>query len=340
MPTNKLPPGSLVLITGANGFLGSHICDQLLLAGYRVRGTVRDTEKQAWLVEYFDKKHGKGKFELAHVPDFTADGCLDEAIKGCAAIAHTASDLSFSPDPNEIITPVIKATQRALEAAMKEPGIKSFVLTSSSTAATKANPDKKFHIDRNTWNEEEVKTAWAPPPYTRDRVWAVYGASKTQGEQAAWQFVKENKPSFTVNTVLPNANFGAILDAERQEGSTAGWIRAILKGDKGALTKSIAPQYYVDPVDTALLHVAALTDLSLNGERIFAFAEPFHWAQVIEILRKLRPDADLPKDFKDNGQRDLSTVDNELAVKILKGSGRDGFKGLEQSLKELVDSLP
>ena len=203
MPSNKLPPGSLVrlsslhpylcsasrgsqarsttpadssvscaycphllqvLITGANGFLGSHICDQLLLAGYRVRGTVRNTEKQAWLVEYFDKKHGKGKFELAHVPDFTADGCLDEAIKGCSAIAHTASDLSFSPDPNAIITPVIKATQRALEAAMKEPGIKSFVLTSSSTAATKANPDKKFHIDRNTWNEEEVKTAWAPPP--------------------------------------------------------------------------------------------------------------------------------------------------------------------------------
>ena len=88
------------------------------------------------------------------------------------------------------------------------------------------------------------------------------------------------------------------------------------------------------------MHVGALTDLSLNGERIFAFAEPFHWAQVLEILRKLRPDANLPKDYEDNGQRDLSTVDNELAVKILKQSGRDGFKNLEQSLRELVDSLP
>ena len=89
-----------------------------------------------------------------------------------------------------------------------------------------------------------------------------------------------------------------------------------------------------------MLHVGALTDLSLNGERIFAFAEPFHWTQVLEILRELRPSANLPEDYKDNGQRDLSTVDNELAVKILKESGRDGFKGLEQSLRELVDSLP
>jgi nucleoside-diphosphate-sugar epimerase len=43
-----------------------------------------------------------------------------------------------------------------------------------------------------------------------DRVWAVYGASKTQGEQAAWQFVKDNNPHFTVNTVLPNANLGPV----------------------------------------------------------------------------------------------------------------------------------
>ena len=151
-------------MTGANGFLGSHICDQLLLAGYRVRGTVRNTEKQAWLVEYFDKKYGKGNFELAQVSDFTADGCLDKAVKGCSAVAHTASELSFSPDPNVVIPSTIKATQRALEAAAKEPGIKSFVLTSSSTAATKPHPNKEFHVDRNMWNEADVQAAWAPPP--------------------------------------------------------------------------------------------------------------------------------------------------------------------------------
>jgi nucleoside-diphosphate-sugar epimerase len=36
---------SVVLVTGVNGFLGSHIADQLLNAGFRVRGTVRSIPK-------------------------------------------------------------------------------------------------------------------------------------------------------------------------------------------------------------------------------------------------------------------------------------------------------
>lgn len=35
-----IAPGSLTLVTGVNGFIGSHIADQLLSLGYRVRGTV------------------------------------------------------------------------------------------------------------------------------------------------------------------------------------------------------------------------------------------------------------------------------------------------------------
>lgn len=40
-----IPKNALVVVTGANGFIASHVVDQLLLAGYRVRGTVRNTEK-------------------------------------------------------------------------------------------------------------------------------------------------------------------------------------------------------------------------------------------------------------------------------------------------------
>lgn len=43
-----------------------------------------------------------------------------------------------------------------------------------------------------------------------ERAWAVYGASKAQSEQAAWEFMKEKKPHFILNTVLPNANFGNV----------------------------------------------------------------------------------------------------------------------------------
>ena len=79
------PPGSTVLVTGANGFIGSHITDQLLQAGYLVRGTSRDTAKTLWMTELFDKKYGKGKFEPCRVEDMVEDGAFDEACKGMIA---------------------------------------------------------------------------------------------------------------------------------------------------------------------------------------------------------------------------------------------------------------
>ena len=74
--------GSLVLVTGANGFIGSHVADQLIQAGYRVRGTSRDTTKTQWIKELFDKKYGEGKFEAVVVKDMAVEGAFDEACKG------------------------------------------------------------------------------------------------------------------------------------------------------------------------------------------------------------------------------------------------------------------
>ena len=50
--SSALQAGDLVCVTGANGFIASHLIRDLLQAGYRVRGTVRDpsnVEKTAHL---------------------------------------------------------------------------------------------------------------------------------------------------------------------------------------------------------------------------------------------------------------------------------------------------
>lgn len=77
-----IPLGSLILVTGATGYIASHIVDQFLLAGYGVRGTVREAKKAAWLQEYFDSKYGKGKFDTSVVLDMNEPGAFDEAVKG------------------------------------------------------------------------------------------------------------------------------------------------------------------------------------------------------------------------------------------------------------------
>jgi uncharacterized protein YbjT (DUF2867 family) len=76
------PPGSLVLVTGASGFIATHIIDQLLLAGYKVRGTVRSDKKAAWTAALFAERHGAGKFSAIIVPGMSTEGAFDEAVKG------------------------------------------------------------------------------------------------------------------------------------------------------------------------------------------------------------------------------------------------------------------
>ena len=77
-----IPKGSTVLVTGINGYIASHIADQLLEAGYRVRGTARDVSKVEKMAALWDNKFGTGKFELAIVTDMAPDGAFDEAVKG------------------------------------------------------------------------------------------------------------------------------------------------------------------------------------------------------------------------------------------------------------------
>lgn len=77
-----IPLGSLVLVTGASGFVATHIVDQLLLAGYNVRGTVRDETKAEWTTAFFADRHGAGKYSAVIVPEMSVDGAFDEAVKG------------------------------------------------------------------------------------------------------------------------------------------------------------------------------------------------------------------------------------------------------------------
>ena len=85
---SAIPDGSLVLVTGANGFIGSHVADQFLTVGYRVRGTVRSESKGAWLKQLFDRKYGPNKFEIAIVPDMSQKGAFDHAMEGKLLLIH------------------------------------------------------------------------------------------------------------------------------------------------------------------------------------------------------------------------------------------------------------
>lgn len=84
-----------------------------------------------------------------------------------------------------------------------------------------------------------------------------------------------------------------------------------------------------------------MLDESLQNERIFAFAAPFNNNDWVEAVKKVRPDVDESKlKIDPNELRDLSKVPNELGAKLLtEWYGQDGYKSLEQSLKENLDGI-
>ena len=55
----------------------------------------------------------------------------------------------------------------------------------------------------DTWNTATVKAAYDEATPAEAKPFTVYVASKTEGERAAWKWVKENKPAFAFNAVLP-----------------------------------------------------------------------------------------------------------------------------------------
>ena len=71
-----------MLVTGVDGFLGSHIADQFLSAGFKVSGTVGSIPKAENIRKALVEKYGQGRFEVISVPDITINGVFDEAVKG------------------------------------------------------------------------------------------------------------------------------------------------------------------------------------------------------------------------------------------------------------------
>ncbi|KIM80150.1 hypothetical protein PILCRDRAFT_73511 [Piloderma croceum F 1598] len=335
-PDNIIPTGSLVLVTGANGFTGTHVVEAFLAAGYRVRGTVRAVSKILVLQAMWEKKYGAGTFEVAVVEDFTKDGAFDDAMKGVSGVAHVAGDLSFSPVPSKVIDPMVKGVVSILTAAAAQPTVKNFVLTSSSYACFWPKPNVEFDIGEDMWNEESVEKAYSLAETDPLKPWHIYACHKVLVERAAWKFMKEEKPAFSMNAIMPNTTFGPILDPA-QATSTAGMLKGLFEGNWPAFS-GILPRkskWGVDVRDVGRLHVLALTSpsLSAGGVRMYAASEPFNTNDILQLFRKLYPKKTFLPDVEGLG-RDLTHVDNKRAGALL-----GGWIKFEESIKANTENL-
>jgi nucleoside-diphosphate-sugar epimerase len=116
--------GRVVLVTGGTGFVGSHVVDALLRAGFRARCSVRPTSNQRWLA-------GK-PIDLVQA-DLRLPDQLEPAIAGVDAIIHCAGLTRGSRDA---LMSANRDGTRALVQACQTTGRRiRFVFCSSQAAA-------------------------------------------------------------------------------------------------------------------------------------------------------------------------------------------------------------
>jgi len=340
MSSKAIPQNSTVFLTGVAGLIGAAVAQELLKQGYKVRGATRSITKAEPLQRRFDTEFGKDRFQLVQVEDFSKPGAYDAALKDVSGVIHVAGDVSFSTDFDQVVKSTIDGIHHLLNSAEKHLTIKRVVLTSSRVAIFNPNKGDNYKVDNNSFNDAIVKQARDAPSDHPFKPVLVYAAAKTEGERAVWKWVKEKKPSFQVNTILPDLVLGEIINTN-SDGSTAGMVNKIVTdGDVSAVNPFvIAPSFYVDVKDTARIHVAALVEPDVQNERLWALAGAFSLNEIFGILRSFPNNSKIPADMQGFGEPTKIQVDNSRSTELLKRQGRPGWASLKDTLWEQVQHL-
>ncbi|MCO5565578.1 hypothetical protein L7F22_019252 [Adiantum nelumboides] len=331
MSNKVVQKGDLILITGGTGWVGSHIAEKALEQGLKVRLAVRNEARAQELIKGLKGKFGQSAhLETITVKDFDAENAYDEAVKGVQGIIHAASTVTFSDQWEEVIPPTIRGYSALLNAAhVQGDAIKRVVLTSSSIAVARGSsePDAvKQHVTVDTWNDQDVELAKKSP-----NPLFVYAASKVLSEKFAWDFVKEHKPSFVLNTVLPSLCAGEKVPGTNYQ-STAAWLRSVVFDANQDIADTFQSSYLVDTGDVGLLHVLAATRQDIVNERILAFSEVFVWDQIIDLAQKYAPEKfNSVKKTERTGAKTNVVADLSRTQEILKEFG--GLKTLEETVR-------
>lgn len=167
------------LVTGATGFVGSHVARELVAAGESVRALARPGSRRDAL---------KGVAVEWVEGDLREEPSLDRALKGVRRVFHVAADYRlWAKKPKEIFESNLIGTKNLLAAALRVR-VEKFVYT--STVATLAVP-------RGDQLPDETNRT------TVDEMIGNYKKSKLLAEQEALRAAHEGLPVVIVNPTTP-----------------------------------------------------------------------------------------------------------------------------------------
>ena len=167
------------LVTGANGFVGSHLARTLIEHGDQVRVLVRP-ESDLCALEGLPVDIAYG--------DLRDPTALAPAVRGVKRVFHAAADYRlWASRPQEIYDTNVRGTQNLLEAARRE-GVERFIYTSSVATIAVERPSGLPNEETETELREMV---------------GHYKRSKYLAEQEALRAAQDGFPVIVVNPTTP-----------------------------------------------------------------------------------------------------------------------------------------
>lgn len=242
------------LVTGASGFLGSHVARLLVQRGERVRVLLRPTS-QTRLLEALAVERVSG--------DLRDPSSLPNALANINTVYHVAADYRlWARDPREIYESNVQGTRNLLQAA-RRAGVEKFVYT--STVGTIAVPRDGALPDESTSS-------------SIGEMIGDYKRSKWLAEQEALQAAEGGLPVVIVNPTTP------VGPGDAKPTPTGRIIVDFLNGRMPAYVDT--GLNFVPAEDAAAGHLLA-AERGRIGERYILGGENLTLKQALAILSQL-----------------------------------------------------
>ncbi|KAK8071139.1 NAD(P)-binding Rossmann-fold containing protein [Apiospora hydei] len=349
--------GARVLVTGSTGSVGSAVTNELLKAGLKVRAIVRNLEKGVSFRRFRrtlrsrclrgctcgeprgprDVGEGNGRVRRRR-PHGDRHLARHEPRTGHHAHGRLGTSRPRSRGQHlhrparhlHLFGRDAAPAPRARAHHVVLLGVYDVVRMAWSSSPP---PDQDQDVSSSTTEDNSSPTM---------KSLLVYAASKIEAERACWAFMSEGDPKhFVLNTVVPMTCLGAFVHP-RLVSSMNGMLLGTWRNDPeaSAILRMIGAQCHVDLEDLGLLHLAALVLDEVRGERIVAMGEVFGFGDVLDVMRRIDPERELPGTESPLSSPMVegvaATVDRGRYRELLARMGKGEPAGLEESIRRAV----
>ena len=212
MPAVKSLDGP-VAVTGASGYIGSHVVVALMKHGYTVHACITDLnnpDKTEHLLK-LNQCDYSGHLELFSA-NLLEEGSYDIPFTDCIAILHAGTPMVYSGanNPRQIYDGALNGTKNVLNSVKEVGTVKRFIYTSSFAAIHHPMPSGYIFTEKD-WatDNRDNDPNWSHNRIDEDGVMA-YNMAKVETELMCYDFA-EKDGRFDVNSACPISVLGPVL---------------------------------------------------------------------------------------------------------------------------------